>query len=303
MHYLLSVENSVLPWYPFSYGGGGMANQTAGLKSTELTDKIIFYFVDHGLQILTAIVIMGIGVLIARWVGNLIQRWLTKKAFDEPVRTLIVRVVKLLIIGFIGIMALGQMGVQITPLIAGIGVAGVGASLAMQGLLGNLVAGLTIIFTKPFTIGEYIELLGVYGQVTDIALFSTRLLHVDNSHVVVPNRKIVGEILHNYGKVRQLDLSVGIAYDSDLTLALSTVNDILRQNPRVLNEPSAVVGIASLGESFVSLAIKPWVNVEDFVYAQAEIYQAVIEGFRVNKIEIPSPRREVRLLNQPQDNA
>jgi len=274
-----------------------MANQAAGLKSPELTDKIIFYFVDHGLQILTAIVIMGIGVLIARWVGNLMQRWLTKKAFDKPVSILIVRAVKLLIIGIIGIMALGQMGVQITPLIAGIGVAGVGASLAMQGLLGNLVAGLTIIFTKPFTIGEYIELLGVYGQVTDIALFSTTLLHVDNSHVIVPNRKIVGEILHNYGKIRQLDLSVGIAYDVDLTLALSTVNNILQQNPRVLKEPSAVVGVTALGESFVSLAIRPWVNVEDFVYAQDEIYQAVIAGFRDKKIEIPGPRREVRLLN------
>jgi len=276
-----------------------MASQTAsGMKSTELTDKIIFYFVDHGLQILTAIVIMGVGVFIARWVGNLMQRWLTKKAFDEPVRGLIVRAIKLLIIGFIGVMALGQMGVQITPLVAGIGVAGVGASLAMQGLLGNLVAGLTIIFTKPFTIGEYIELLGVYGQVTDIALFSTTLLHTDNSHVVVPNRKIVGEILHNYGKIRQLDLSVGIAYGADLTVALSTVNDILQQNPRVLKDPAPVVGIAALGESFVSLAIKPWVSVDDFVLAQAEIYQAVIVRFREKQIEIPGPRREVRLFNQ-----
>jgi len=275
------------------------ASQSAsGLKSAELTDKIIFYFVDHGLQILTAIAIMGIGLLLARWVGNLMQRWLTRKAFDEPVRILIVRVIKLLIIGFIGIMALGQMGIQITPLIAGIGVAGVGASLAMQGILGNLVAGLTIIFSKPFTIGEYIELLGVYGQVTEISLFSTKLLHADNSHVVVPNRKIVGEILHNYGKMRQLDLSVGIAYGTDLTVALLTVNDILQRNPRVLKEPLPVVGIAALGESFITLAIKPWVHVEDFVIGQAEIYQAVIETFREKKISIPGPRREVRMVNQ-----
>ena len=186
------------------------------------------------MQILTAIVLMGIGVVIARWVGNLVHRWLKSKAYDEPVSNLIVKVVKLLIIGFIGIMALGQMGVQITPLIAGIGVAGVGVSLAMQGLLGNLVAGLTIIFSKPFTIGEYIELLGVYGQVTDIALFSTTLLHTDNSRVIVPNRKIVGEILHNYGNIRQLDLTAGMAYSADLTMALSIVNDILQQNPTVL---------------------------------------------------------------------
>ena len=273
------------------------AKKATGATSPELTDKVIFYFVDHGMQILTAIVLMGIGVIIARWVGNLIHRWLKAKAFDEPVSSLIVKIVKLLIIGFIGIMALGQMGIQITPLIAGIGVAGVGASLAMQGLLGNLVAGLTIIFSKPFTIGEYIELLGVYGQVTDIALFSTTLLHTDNSRVIVPNRKIVGEILHNYGYIRQLDLAVGIAYSADLTMALALVNELLQQNPSVLQEPAPIVGIAALSESSIALSIKPWVKVEDFVPAKAAIYQAVLEGFRDNKIDIAAPRRDIHLLN------
>jgi small conductance mechanosensitive channel len=189
------------------------------------------------------------------------------------------------------------MGVQITPLIAGIGVAGVGVSLAMQGLLGNLVAGLTIIFSKPFTIGEYIEVLGVYGQVIDIALFSTTLLHTDTSRVIVPNRKIVGEILHNYGNIRQLDLTAVIGYSADLTLALSTVNTILQQNPTVLTEPAPVVGIAALNESSISMAIRPWVKVEDFVPAQAAIYQAVIESFRDKKIETPVPRRDIHILN------
>jgi len=277
-----------------------MAEQSAlSLKSPELVDRIIFYFVDHGMQILTAIVIMGIGLLIARWIGNVLKGWLTKKTFEEPVRNLIVRVTKLLVIAFIGIIALGQMGIQITPLIAGIGVVGVGASLAMQGLLGNLVAGLTIIFTKPFTIGEYIEVLGVYGQVTDITLFSTTLLHADNSNVIVPNRKIVGEILHNYGKIRQLDLTVGIAYGTDLTLARTTVSNILQQNPRVLREPAPIVGIATLGDSFITLSIKPWVSVEDFVISQAEIYQAVLESFQDKQIEIPGPRQAVRMISQP----
>lgn len=271
----------------------------SGLRSPEVTDRIITYFIEHGIQILTAIVLMGVGIVIARWIGNVLKHWLIQKTFDEPVISLIVRVVKLLVIAFIGIMALGQMGIQITPLIAGIGVAGVGASLAMQGLLGNLVAGLTIIFTKPFTIGEYIEVLGVYGQVTDIALFSTTLLHVDNSHVVVPNRKIVGEILHNYGKIRQLNLSVGIAYGTDISLALRTVSAVLEQNPRVLKEPVPVTGIASLGESCITLMIKPWVGVEDFVFAQAEVYRSVLARFQEEKIEIPAPRASVRLINSP----
>jgi len=276
---------------------GNVAAQGAAASSSELTDKIIYYFVDHGLQILTAIILMGIGVYIARWIGNLLHRRLQAKNFDEPVSSLIVKAVKLLVMGFVGIMALGQMGVQITPLIAGIGVAGVGASLAMQGLLGNLVAGLTIILSKPFTIGEYIELLGVYGQVTDIALFSTTLLHADNSRVIIPNRKIVGEILHNYGNIRQLDMSVSISYSSDLTAALSAVEDILKTNDSVLAEPAPVVGIASLGESAIVLAIKPWVKVDDYVPAQAAVYQSVIESFRDKKIEIPAPRRDIHLLN------
>ena len=275
-----------------------LTKKAAVATSPELADKVLFYFVDHGMQILTAIVLMGVGVFIARWAGNLIHRWLRSKAYDEPVSNLIVKVVKLLIIGFIGLMALGQMGLQITPLIAGIGVAGVGLSLAMQGILGNLVAGLTIIFSKPFAIGEYIELLGVHGQVTDIDLFSTTLLHADNSRVIVPNRKIVGEILHNYGNIRQLDLTVAIGYGADLTLALSTVNTILQHNPTVLTEPVPVVGIAALNESSIALAIKPWVKVEDFIPAQAAIYQTVIERFRDRKIEIPFPRRDIHLMNQ-----
>jgi len=274
-----------------------LVKKAAVATSPELTDKVIFYFVDHGMQILTAIVLMGAGVFIARWIGNLIHRWLKSKAYDEPVSNLIVKVVKLLIIGFIGLMALGQMGVQITPLIAGIGVAGVGVSLAMQGILGNLVAGLTIIFSKPFTIGEYIEVLGAYGQVTEIDLFSTILLHSDNSRVIVPNRKIVGEILHNYGNIRQLDLAAAIGYSADLTLALSIVNNILQQNPNVLTDPAPVVGIVALNESSISLAIRPWVKVEDFVPTQAAIYQAVIESFRDHKIEIPIPRRDIHFLN------
>jgi len=275
-----------------------LIKKATGAPSAELTDQIILYFVGHGMQILSAIALMGIGIFIARWIGSFVHRWLRSKAYDEPISNLIVKVVKLLIIGFIGVMALGQMGVQITPLIAGIGVAGVGVSLAMQGILGNLVAGLTIIFSKPFTIGEYIELLGVYGQVTDIDLFSTTLLHADNSRVIVPNRKIVGEILHNYGHIRQLDLTACIGYSADFKLALSLVNTILQQNPNVLTEPAPVVGIASLNESSIALAIKPWVKIEDFGPSQVAIYQAVMESFRDKKIESPFTRHEIHLLNQ-----
>ncbi|MGA2140641.1 MAG: mechanosensitive ion channel family protein [Verrucomicrobiia bacterium] len=259
---------------------------------------VVTFFITYGFQIVGAFIILIVGALVARWVGRLSDGWLVKHALEPPVRVLMVRVVRLIVFGFAVVLALDKFGVPITPLVAGIGVAGVGIGLAAQGVLGNIFAGLTIIFTKPFRVGEYIELLNVNGQVTDIELFATTLLHSDRSRVVIPNRKIVGEILHNYGATRQLDLRVSIAYSADLNRALATVHEILRANPRVLKDPEPVVGIESLGDSSITLGISPWVSVPDYVVAQLEIYQAIIEQFRVRGIEIPFPQHEVRLLGQ-----
>ena len=236
--------------------------------------------IKYGLQALGAIVILGVGLLLARWVGNLTQKWLQRQEMEPPIRTLLVRVVNILVIALTLVVALDTFGVQVTPLIAGIGVAGVGVGLALQGVLGNVVAGLSIIFTKPFRVGEYIEIVGVSGEVTAIDIFSTTLMHADRSKVVIPNRKIVGEILHNYGRMRQLHLTVGIGYGTNLTDALAVVHEVLDKNPRVLKDPTPVVGIAQLADSTINISIQPWTKVTDFGAAQAEIYQALVERLR-----------------------
>ena len=252
--------------------------------------------VRYGFQLVGAIVILAVGILIARWIGNLTQRWLERQAMEPPMRTLIVRTVRIVVLLMVVVVALDKFGVQTAPLVAGIGIAGLGIGIALQGVFGNVIAGLTIIFTKPFRVGEYIELLGVHGQVTAIELFSTTLIHIDLSRVVIPNRKIVGEVLHNFGTVRQLTIKVGVAYGTNLNAALALVRDIISRNPRILKEPPAVVGVSVLGDSAITISIQPWVAVPDFVDAQVELYQSIIEGFRTNKIEIPFPQREVRLL-------
>jgi small conductance mechanosensitive channel len=190
-----------------------------------------------------------------------------------------------------------NLEIRLWPLMAGLGVAGVGVGLAMQGVLSNLVAGLTIIFVKSFRVGEYIQINNVQGQVDTIELFSTTLLHADRSRVIVPNRKIVGEIIHNYGKIRQVDLSVGVGYDTDLNRALEIIRDILNRNPRVLKDPAPAVGTATLADSSIVLAIKPWTSVADYGAVQGEITKAVVERFREAEIQIPFPQREVRIVS------
>jgi small conductance mechanosensitive channel len=264
---------------------------------TPWKDKLVDYVITHSGALLSAIAVIVVGLLAARWIGRLMGRWLERKAMEPPVRMLLVRIVKLLVFVCALVVALGTAGMDVTALIAGISVAGVGVGLAMQGVLGNLFAGLTIIFTKPFRVNEYIEILSVQGQVTQIELLSTTLIHADRSRVVIPNRKIVGEVLHNYGTIRQLDLSVGVAYGTNLSEALLTVNQILQASPRVLKQFEPMVGITNLGNSSIDIAVKPWVSVTDFGAAGPEIYQAIVGAFRERKIEIPFPQTEVRLLN------
>jgi small conductance mechanosensitive channel len=263
----------------------------------DIRREVLKFLTDYGFKIVGAVIILTIGGFAARWVGKVAGDWLTKKQIEPPVRMLVVRVLRLVVFALAAVLALDKFGVQTAPLVAGIGVAGVGIGLALQGVLSNLIAGLLIIFTKPFRVGEYIELLGVEGQVNTIALFATTLQHSDRSRVVIPNRKIVGEILHNYGTIRQLSLSVGVSYDTNITETLTVIREILDKNPRVLKEPAAGVGVTSLADSCVNIAIAPWVAVTDFGPAGGELNKAILEEFRAKGIEMPFPQREIRLLN------
>jgi small conductance mechanosensitive channel len=263
---------------------------------SELQKNVVQFLTQYGFQIVGAIIILTAGALIARWVGRVADQWFTKKEVEPPIKMLAVRVIRLLVFGMALVLALEKFGVPIAPMIAGIGVVGVGIGLAMQHVLSNLFAGLTIIFTKPFRVGEWIELLGESGQVKDVALFSTILLHTDRSRVVIPNRKIIGEILHNFGKIRQLDLSASASYDADFERVLWVVKDILNRNARVLKDPAPVIGVGQMGDSSVNIIIKPWVAVEDYIAAGGELNKAILEQFRAAGIDMPFPQREVRLL-------
>lgn len=262
-------------------------------------DEILDLAIRFGPRLLTAIAILVVGFAISRWLSGWVTRALEHRELEPPIRLLISRLVWAVCVLLFVILALQNIGVELLPLIAGLSVVGAGVALATQGVLSNAVAGLSIIFAKPFRVGEYIAIAGVEGLVEHISLFNTTLGHVDRSRVVVPNRKVVGEILHNYGRIRQLEVTVGVAYDTDLALLMSLIDQVLQANPRVLQDPRAVVQPVQLGDSAVAIAVKPWVAVQDQVSASGEIYTAVLDTLRARGIVIPPPQREVRMLGNP----
>jgi small conductance mechanosensitive channel len=259
-------------------------------------ETIIDALIRFGPRLFTALLILALGVAVSRWVSRAFAGLLSRFELEPPVRLLLTRIVWAACALLFAILALQNLGVELLPLIAGLGVAGAGIALATQGILSNMAAGLTIIFSRPFRVGEYIAIAGVEGVVESITLSSTTLGHVDRSRVVVPNRKIVGEILHNYGHIRQLDVSVGVAYDTDMESALAVIREVLQSNPRVLKDPEPVVQTVRFGDSSVGLAVRPWVPVQDQVAAPGEVYAALLEAFREHGIVMPLPQSEVRLI-------
>src|SRR6266850_2161789 len=140
-------------------------------------DKIFDFVLLHGPALLGAVVMLTTGWIVAGWIRRLAERALERKQFDPPVRMLFGRLVQLLVLTLAGIVALDTLGFRMTTIIAGLSVAGVGVGFAMQGVLGNLVGGLLIIFTKPFRVGEYVEINEEKGDVSMITLSSTILTH------------------------------------------------------------------------------------------------------------------------------
>ena len=262
-----------------------------------LANLITQYAVQYGFRIMGAILVIIAALFVANSVGRLFERWLNKQDLEPPLRLLLLRVLKALLVILGVLIALDQLGVQIAPLVAGLGVAGLGVGLALQGVLSNVVAGLSIIFTKPYRVGEHISLLGVHGDVAKIDIFTTTLLHPDHSRIVIPNRKVVGEILHNFGTIRQLDLSIGVSYQTDIETTLRVLRELVARHPKVLQDPAPIIGIAAFADSSITLSIRPWVPVASFGSAQIELNQAIIQQLQADGVDIPFPQREVRLIN------
>lgn len=278
-----------------------MAMETSSLRGqlatlSQAQGKLIDRGIEFGPRLVAAVLILAAGHYVGRWIGGVLDKMLMRLELDVTIRQLLLRITRALILVLFLVMALQNLGVDLLPLIAGLGVAGAGIALAMQGVLSNLAAGLTIIFTRPFRVNEYISIAHEEGLVETISLFSTTLSHPDLSRVVIPNRKIAGEILHNYGEIRQLSLAVGVAYDTDIGQALAAVDDVLAANLRVLREPRPVVQVVRLADSAVTIGVRPWVTVSDYSEAIGELNRSLLETFRHQGIAIPFPQREVRLL-------
>jgi len=254
------------------------------------------FLVNYSFQLVGAIVIFLIGLFVAKKVAKLVSRLCEKHNIDITLSTFIANTLRIIVIIMAAIIALGKVGISVTPMVAAIGALSLGAGLAIQGLLSNYGAGFTIIITRPFVIGNTISVLGVSGIVKDISLAHTVLTNEDDVEITIPNKHIIGEILHNSFANTLVDSSIGISYDSDPEQAISVIHQCLNEMNPVCKEPEPQIGINSFADSAIEIGVRYWLPTESYFQDKYQTNLKIFKALQEANITIPFPQREVRLL-------
>ena len=228
-------------------------------QAQEVYNLIVQFLVTYSFQIVGAIIILILGIVVANKLSGFIENFMVRKKLDVTLSHFAAGAIKILIIAFTAIIALGKVGISVTPFVAAIGALALGAGLALQGLLSNYAAGVSIIITRPFVVGDTISVQGVTGVVREVKLAYTILTNEDDVTIIIPNKHIVGEIIHNSNTNSVVEVTVGIAYASDPEQAISVISQAIINTPGVITTKEPQVGIDNYGDSSIDIGLRFWV--------------------------------------------
>lgn len=272
------------------------------LKAAQkVVNIIIDFFVNYSFQVVGAIVILVVAVLVARTVASFLAKLFERKKLDVTLSKFIIATAKATILGFAIIIALGKFGITIAPFVAALAGMAFGASFAIQGPMANYGAGLVIILTRPFVVGNTITVAGVNGIVEEINLGATILTDEDGVKITIPNKHIVGEILHNSEQRRIVEEVVGISYDSDPEKAIGIIIDALGEFKEISTEPPPRVGIQQFGDSSINIGLRYWIPTREYFGTLYQVNLAVYKQLKARDIEIPYPQRDIHIISRSQD--
>ena len=250
---------------------------------------IIEFFVNYSFQIIGAVIITMLGIYIAKKVAVYVEKFCINKNIDVTLTQFIAATVKVIIIIGTVVIAVGKVGITVTPFIAAIGAMSLGAGLALQGMLSNFGAGVAIIATRPFVVGNTINIQDVSGVVKIIKLGYTVLVTEDNEEITIPNKHIVGEILVNSFEYKIVEMVVGIDYKNDPKKAIDVIYEVLDDHPEISQESKAQVGIKEFADASINIELRYWAPTVQYNETQYKINLDIFNALNKNNLTIPYP--------------
>ncbi len=251
----------------------------------------------YAVNVVAAIFILIVGLIIARVLSGAVSRVMKLRGIDLTVSDFLAALVRYAIIAFTLIAVLGRIGVQTTSVIAVIGAAGLAVGLALQGSLSNFAAGVLLVIFRPFRAGEYVDLGGVAGTVTQVQIFSTTLRTVDDKVIVVPNGKIIAGNIINTSREpnRRTEIIVGVGYDSDIDVVKKVLGDIIAADKRIQHEKGVTVRLNEMAASTLNFVVRVWTTNGDAQEVNWDLLEAFKRALDENNINIAYPQMDVHL--------
>jgi small conductance mechanosensitive channel len=246
-------------------------------------------------RVIAALLIFVIGRWVAKMVRRGVQRIMTGRGLDPMLVGFLGAILYSILLVAVVIAAVGQLGIQTTPLVAVLGAAGLAVGLALQNSLGNFASGVMLVLFRPFTKGDYVEAGGTSGTVDEVGIFTTVLNTPDNRKVIVPNGQITNDTITNYSAhdTRRIDLMIGVGYGDDLRVARDAIEKTIGAHDKVLDDPEPIVWVMELADSSVNFAVRPWVKAEDYWQVRNELLEQIKGALEDAGCSIPFPQRDI----------
>ncbi len=258
------------------------------------------WLIANGPGVLVAIVILVLGRWLAMWLAALGRKAMVRGGVDETLSRFLGKLIYYGLLTAVVIAAADQIGIKTTSFIAILGAAGLAIGLALKDSLANFASGVMLILFRPFKVGDYVTAGGVSGTVQQIDIFSTILLTVDNQKIIVPNSGITSGVITNVNaeSTRRIDLTVAIGYDDDIRKAKNSLEDLVRADKRILEDPAPTVAVSELADSSVNLIVRPWVQTGDYWGVRLDLIEKIKLTFDEQGISFPYPQQDVHMYQK-----
>ncbi len=253
----------------------------------------------YGVNFIKAIAIFIVGRWIVKLISKAIGKGMERSGTDPMLSRFVTNIVYALMLTFVIIAAISQLGVQTASLVAILGAAGLAVGLALQGSLANFAAGVMAIIFRPYNVGDVVEVAGHTGQVEEVDIFTTTLRLPDKTKIIIPNGQALEGPIVNFTEAgdRRMDLSVGISYDADIQQAREVILKAIVASDYVLDSPAPSVGVTELADNSINLTVRPWAKASDHPAATLELLERIKVALDEAKIGIPYPQRDVHIYN------
>jgi len=257
---------------------------------------IIEFITNYSFQIIGAIIIMIIGVIASKYIQKYVLKLLLKTSLDETIGIFISSFIRFIIVAMMAILALGKLGISIAPFVAALGAFSLTAGLALQGSVSNFAAGIVLIITKPFKLGDTIKVHEIYGEVDEIKLAYTVLINEDKEQITIPNKYMIGDVLVNSFSYRIVEGKIGVSYDSDIDEAIKLIQKSITSCDGVSSDNEAIIGIENFSDGTIDVSYRYWVLSKSFFKVQYEVNLKVFEAINNSEITMPFPQREIKII-------